>query len=163
MTVVKAYIAIGSNLQDPILQAKQAQTALAMLSITGWYQHSPLYCSAPMGPQDQPDYINGVTMIDTCLTPLSLLSKLQAIEKAQGRIRKRHWGERTLDLDLLLYGDMIYNSTTLTVPHPGITERDFVLYPLADIAPDITIPGHGPIASCLLSCRKSPSLQRINT
>ncbi|WP_103270655.1 2-amino-4-hydroxy-6-hydroxymethyldihydropteridine diphosphokinase, partial [Vibrio vulnificus] len=102
---------------------------------------SQLYSSSPMGPQDQPDYINAVAAIETELTPLELLDCTQAIELEQGRVRKEErWGPRTLDLDIILYGDEVIDSERLTVPHYGMKEREFVLYPLAEIAPNLTLP-----------------------
>jgi 2-amino-4-hydroxy-6-hydroxymethyldihydropteridine diphosphokinase len=101
-----------------------------------------------MGPQEQPDYINAVCEIKTGLTPLDLLDKLQAIEATQGRVRtEERWGPRPLDLDILLYGGKSINTDRLIVPHPGMLERNFVLYPLHEIAPDLIIPGQGPLAS----------------
>jgi 2-amino-4-hydroxy-6-hydroxymethyldihydropteridine diphosphokinase len=101
-----------------------------------------------MGPADQPDYINAVAAIDTLLTPLALLDALLGIERMHGRVRHAtRWGPRTLDLDVLVYGDRIITDPRLAVPHPGIVERAFVLLPLAEIAPDLTIPGRGPVAA----------------
>lgn len=97
-----------------------------------------------MGPADQPDYINAVAAIETGLQPLQLLEALQGIEHAHQRVRKRRWGERTLDLDLLLYEDLVMQTPRLRIPHPGITQRAFVLLPLLEIAPNAVIPGKGP-------------------
>ena len=105
-----------------------------------------------MGPADQPDYINAVISLETSLSPHQLLDALQSVEQLHGRERKRHWGERTLDLDILLYGEQILDDERLTIPHPGMHERAFVLYPLAEIAPDIEIPGIGALQQILLSC-----------
>lgn len=139
MTTV--YIAIGSNLSDPIAQANNAINALKQLPKSEFINCSMLYTSTPMGPQDQPDYINAVVEIHTHLTPIELLDCTQAIEQEQGRIRKdERWGPRTLDLDILLYGNEVIDSERLTIPHYGMKEREFVLYPLADIAPSITLP-----------------------
>lgn len=115
-------------------------------SLSGFYQ------TAPMGPDGQPDYINAVMGISTTLTPLGLLRGLQDIENAHGRERTERWGARTLDLDILLYGDAQIATPELTVPHPGIAERAFVLYPLADCDPDILIPGKGKLADLLQIC-----------
>ncbi len=113
-----------------------------------------------MGPQDQPDYINAVAVLSTTLDPHRLLAELQAIEQRHNRVRKRRWGERTLDLDLLLYGDFQIVTAALTVPHPGLHERAFVLYPLAEIAPDVIIPGQGRAVDLAIRC--SPlGLQRL--
>lgn len=136
-----AYIAIGSNLAEPTLQAKQAIEALKQLPQSQFIAASSLYSSTPMGPQDQPEYINAVVVIDTQLSPLALLDCTQAIEQEQGRERKaERWGPRTLDLDILLYGDEIIDSPRLTVPHYGMKVREFVLYPLDEIAPDLSLP-----------------------
>jgi len=104
---------------------------------------SKIYQSKPVGPQDQPDYINAAAYFQTYLGPHHVLDELQAIEQQHGRLRKRHWGERTLDLDILLYGQAQIRTPRLTVPHPFMLERSFVLFPLSDLNPDIQIPpGH---------------------
>ncbi|EGQ7832446.1 TPA: 2-amino-4-hydroxy-6-hydroxymethyldihydropteridine diphosphokinase [Vibrio vulnificus] len=139
--MITAYIAIGSNLADPVVQAKSAIEALKQLPKSRFLCASQLYSSTPMGPQNQPDYINAVAAIETELTPLELLDCTQAIELKQGRVRKEErWGPRTLDLDIILYGDEVIDSERLTVPHYGMKEREFVLYPLAEIAPNLTLP-----------------------
>ncbi|EIE1226622.1 2-amino-4-hydroxy-6-hydroxymethyldihydropteridine diphosphokinase [Vibrio vulnificus] len=139
--MITAYIAIGSNLADPVSQTKSAIEALKTLPKSRLLVASQLYSSTPMGPQDQPDYINAVAAIETELTPLELLDCTQAIELEQGRVRKeKRWGPRTLDLDIILYGDEVIDSERLTVPHYGMKEREFVLYPLAEIAPNLTLP-----------------------
>ncbi len=138
-----AYIGLGSNLDHPRQQIKDALAELGLLDQTTLLTASSLYSSPPMGPADQPDYINAVAQIETMLQPLQLLEALQGIEQAHHRIRKRHWGERTLDLDLLLYDDLEMLTPQLQIPHPGITQRAFVLLPLLEIAPQIVIPGKG--------------------
>ncbi|WP_114784943.1 2-amino-4-hydroxy-6-hydroxymethyldihydropteridine diphosphokinase [Vibrio tetraodonis] len=139
MTTV--YIAIGSNLSDPIARANNAIDALKELPESEFISSSLLYTSTPMGPQDQPDYINAVVKIQTRLTPIQLLDCTQVIELEQGRVRKdERWGPRTLDLDIILYGNEVIDSERLTIPHYGMKEREFVLYPLAEIAPNITLP-----------------------
>ncbi|HAS6348099.1 TPA: 2-amino-4-hydroxy-6-hydroxymethyldihydropteridine diphosphokinase [Vibrio vulnificus] len=139
--MITVYIAIGSNLADPVVQAKNAIDALKQLPKSRFLCASQLYSSTPMGPQNQPDYINAVAAIETELTPLELLDCTQAIELDQGRVRKEErWGPRTLDLDIILYGDEVIDSERLTVPHYGMKEREFVLYPLAEIAPNLTLP-----------------------
>lgn len=139
--MITVYIAIGSNLADPVAQAKRAIEALKQLPKSRFLCASQLYSSTPMGPQNQPDYINAVAVIETELTPLELLDCTQAIELDQGRVRKEErWGPRTLDLDILLYGDEVIDSERLTIPHYGMKEREFVLYPLAEIAPNLTLP-----------------------
>ncbi|GAB2668590.1 2-amino-4-hydroxy-6-hydroxymethyldihydropteridine diphosphokinase [Vibrio panuliri] len=139
--MITAYIAVGSNLADPVAQAKAAIDALKTLPKSALIQASQLYSSSPMGPQDQPDYINAVVAIKTELTPLELLDCTQAIELEQGRVRKdERWGPRTLDLDIILYGNEVIDSERLVVPHYGMKEREFVLYPLVEIAPNLTLP-----------------------
>lgn len=155
-----AYIGLGSNLADPVQQIQQAKQAIAQLPASELQAMSSLYASPPMGPQDQPDYVNAVLSITTTLSPHQLLDHLQAIEQQQGRVRLRHWGERTLDLDMLLYGDKILDDERLHIPHKGIAERAFVLYPLAEIAPTLLIPGHGEIANLLPLCPKN-GLERL--
>jgi len=151
---VTAYIGLGSNLQQPIRQVNQALQQLAKIPRTRLVTASSLYRSAPLGPADQPDYINAVAALATGLSPLELLDALQAIERQQGRVREgERWGPRTLDLDLLLYGDLQIHNERLTVPHPGLGERNFVLYPLYDIAgEDLRIPGLDALGHLLLAC-----------
>ncbi|MGB6291946.1 MAG: 2-amino-4-hydroxy-6-hydroxymethyldihydropteridine diphosphokinase [Vibrio anguillarum] len=139
--MILVYIAVGSNLGDPIAQAKQAIEALKYLPHSRFLSASSLYSSTPMGPQNQPDYINAVVAIETDLTPLELLDCTQNIELEQGRVRKEErWGPRTLDLDILLYGNEVIDSERLTIPHYGMKVREFVLYPLAEIAPSLQLP-----------------------
>lgn len=136
-----AYVGIGSNLDDPVAQATSAFDALARIADTRLLARSPLYRSRPMGPADQPDYINGAAALSTRLAPPALLAALQGIEDARGRRRAGpRWGPRTLDLDLLLYSDSVLTTEHLTLPHPGLTARNFVVYPLADIAPTLVLP-----------------------
>ncbi|MEQ8204532.1 MAG: 2-amino-4-hydroxy-6-hydroxymethyldihydropteridine diphosphokinase [Woeseia sp.] len=137
-----AYIGIGSNLDEPLQQVEQAISALADLEQSRLVLRSSLYRTSPVGPQDQPDFVNAVAAVLTHLAPLDLLAALQAIENAQGRTRSgERWGPRTLDLDLLVYGNVPVATPTLTVPHPRIAERNFVLLPLSEIAPHLPIPG----------------------
>nr|VFK23455.1 MAG: 2-amino-4-hydroxy-6-hydroxymethyldihydropteridinediphosphokinase [Candidatus Kentron sp. LFY] len=146
----KAYIGIGGNLGDTITTVRSAFAALAGLPETTLLSTSMLYRTSPLGPIRQPDFINAVAAIRTPLAPLALLSWLQSIEHQHGRIRDgARWGPRTLDLDLLLYGDSRIVEDTLMVPHPGLCQRAFVLYPLYEIAPDLEIPGHGPLVRLL--------------
>ncbi|MET2854124.1 2-amino-4-hydroxy-6-hydroxymethyldihydropteridine diphosphokinase [Vibrio owensii] len=148
--MITAYIAVGSNLADPVSQAKQAIEALKSLPNSEFVVASSLYSSTPMGPQNQPDYINAVVAIKTNLTPLELLDCTQAIEQEQGRVRKdERWGPRTLDLDIILYGNEVIDSERLTVPHYGMREREFVLYPLAEIAPSLQLPDGTEVSSLL--------------
>ncbi|AOU98549.1 2-amino-4-hydroxy-6-hydroxymethyldihydropteridine diphosphokinase [Acidihalobacter yilgarnensis] len=148
-----AYVALGSNLDDPKSQIERAIMALDAIPQTRLLQRSCLYINPPIGPQDQPDFINAVARLDTALAPLDLLDALQAIEADQGRVRSgEHWGPRTLDLDLLLHGDRTLAIPRLTLPHPGMHERDFVLYPLAEIAPWLVIPGLGSLDALIACC-----------
>jgi 2-amino-4-hydroxy-6-hydroxymethyldihydropteridine diphosphokinase len=113
---------------------------------------SSLYHSAPMGPQDQPDYVNAVMAVATALSPMELLRTLQGIENSHGRVRAERWGARTLDLDILLYGEQVIELPDLSVPHIGMTEREFVLYPLYEIAPHTIIPNKGKLVELLEHC-----------
>lgn len=142
-----AYIGLGSNLGNPVGQIKQAIDALKAIRATELRAVSSLYRSAPLGPPDQPDYINAVAALLTQLDPDQLLPELQALEVAQGRNRaaERRWGPRTLDLDMLLFAGRLIATADLTVPHPRIAERNFVVLPLADIAPDLEIPRLGTV------------------
>ena len=158
-----SYIGVGSNQADPIGQARLAIAALQRLPDTVFCKSSSLYCSAPMGPQDQPDYINAVVEIDTQLTAIELLNELQKIELAQGRVRKENrWGPRTLDLDIILYGNEVINNTRLTIPHYGMKVREFVLYPLLEIAPELRLPNGQPLSLLTEQCNKN-GLARISS
>ena len=145
----KVYIGLGSNLAQPRRQIKAALKALAALPGTTVLANSGYYASKPMGPQDQPDYINAVVLVKTRLAPVVLLDALQAIEQQQGRVRQQHWGARTLDLDILLYGDEQIKLPRLEVPHRGISQRDFVYLPLLKINPAVEIPGLGRLDALL--------------
>jgi 2-amino-4-hydroxy-6-hydroxymethyldihydropteridine diphosphokinase len=154
--MTRAYIGIGSNLQQPIQQVKQALLALAKLPQTCLLARSRLYRSTPMGPQGQPDYINAVAALETTLPALAFLDCLHAIEREQGRVRDgTRWGPRILDLDILLFGDECINQPQLLVPHPGLHERNFVLYPLQEIAPELVIPGRGALTGLVAQCPSS--------
>ena len=145
-----AYIGIGSNLDGPVEQVKRALRSLAALAETRLTGYSPLYRNPAMGCAEQPDYVNAVAAIETRLGSHELLAEMQAIESRQGRVRGDvRWPSRTIDLDLLMYGNMRIADERLTVPHPGLCERAFVLYPLADIAPGLDVPGSGPLAELL--------------
>ena len=150
---ITVYIGLGSNLAAPARQIKSAREAIAALAGVEELVFSSLYHSLPMGPKDQPDYVNAVMAVTTAWPAPDLLHCLQRIEQAQGRVRAcERWGARTLDLDILIYGDQIIELPELTVPHSGITERSFVLYPLYEIAPHLVIPGKGHIAGLLANC-----------
>lgn len=137
MSVV-TYIGMGSNLGD---SRQILQYAVQRLKDLGQVQVSRLYQSPPMGPQDQPYYYNAAAQLITSLEPLDLLDQLQRIEQEAGRVRLRRWGERTLDLDLLIYAEQNIQNQRLTVPHLGLLERDFVIVPLLDIDPDLIVKG----------------------
>ena len=151
----RCFIGLGSNLGDSRQILKDAVKALSAL---GEVRVSRLYASPPMGPQDQPDYLNAVVELHTVLSPLDLLDQLQRIENESGRVRLRRWGERTLDLDLLFYADKKIHNDRLTVPHVGIGERDFVVLPLLDLATDLTL-GQQPLQD--LPCAQQPSASCI--
>jgi 2-amino-4-hydroxy-6-hydroxymethyldihydropteridine diphosphokinase len=138
-----AYVALGSNLNDPRARILEAFERLAALSHVRLEARSRLYRSTPLGPQDQPEYVNAVAGLLTQLTARDLLGTLLATERTMGRNRGLRWGPRVIDLDLVwLLGETI-DEPGLCVPHPEVSERNFVLYPLADIAPHLRIPGHG--------------------
>ena len=161
LEAVRTFIGIGSNLDDPLAQVRRALTELAELPGCSGLSASPLYRSRPMGPQDQPDYINAVARLVTTLAPLRLLDVLQGIEQAHGRVRgPERWGPRTLDLDLLLYGNSFIEHPRLRVPHPGLTQRAFVLIPLADIQPDLLL-GDGRSVAALRDACAEVSLERV--
>ncbi|MES9861821.1 MAG: 2-amino-4-hydroxy-6-hydroxymethyldihydropteridine diphosphokinase [Candidatus Thiodiazotropha sp. LLP2] len=144
--MVVAYVGLGSNLDNPKRQVETALAELAKLNDTYLERHSSLYRSKPVGPQDQPDFINAVARLSTTLEPEALLDALQALEQSHHRIRGERWGPRSLDLDLLLYGNQFINTPRLKVPHPEIAKRSFVLLPLKEISPtDLSIPGVGPL------------------
>jgi 2-amino-4-hydroxy-6-hydroxymethyldihydropteridine diphosphokinase len=150
---VHVYVGLGSNLAHPRRRLAHAMRALARLPRTRVVRVSPNYLSAPLGTAlAQPDYVNAVAEVVTTLAPRALLSRLHAIERREGRERTRGGARnlpRTLDLDLLLYGRRRIRLTQLTVPHPRMHERAFVLRPLVDIAPHATIPHHGRARSLL--------------
>ena len=152
--MVRAYVGLGSNLDDPQAQIRQALRELGDLARVRLARVSSLYRSAPMGPAGQPDYLNAVAALDTSLDADELLLLLQGIEEFHHRVRNgERWGPRTLDLDLLLYGDQCIDSAHLRVPHYGLPERNFVLYPLAEIAPpDLVVPGLGSLEALLARC-----------
>ena len=141
MTVVRAFVGIGSNLDQPRQHVTRAFVDLEETPEIQTLIASHIYRGPPMGPQDQPDFFNAVAAVDTTLTAVELLAVLQDIEMRHGRARDgEHWGPRTLDLDLLLYGDQVVSEPQLVVPHPGLYTRAFVLYPLYDVAPELRFP-----------------------
>lgn len=139
-----AYIGLGSNLGNPEKQLPRAMQALRQRPDIQLLQSSSLYRSRPMGMAGQPDFVNAVAKISTDLYPMELLAILQEIEQQHQRVRtKERWGPRTLDLDILLYGDLQMHTKELQIPHPGMSEREFVLIPLREIEADLMIPGKG--------------------
>ncbi len=158
----RAYIGLGSNLADPEQQVSAAISALDMLPDSSLVSRSSLYRSPPMGPQDQPDFVNAVACLETDLAPRDLLLELLRVEREAGRDRAAsvHWGPRVLDLDLLVYANKIIDESELTVPHPGLAQRAFVLEPLNEIAPDLDVPGMGKV-SALLKTLGDSALERV--
>lgn len=153
MKMATAYIGLGSNLQEPARQLREALQALTDTTGISEVTPSPFYQSVAVGPGVQPDYVNAVARLQTSLSPLALLDALQAIEQSQGRERGAiRWTARTLDLDLLLYDDQIIETERLNVPHPRMSERNFVLYPLHDLAPKLSLSDGRTIESLLSAC-----------
>lgn len=150
----RVYIGLGSNLAEPLRQLQAALAAIAELPHSQLLTTSSFYASDPLGPPDQPRYVNAVAALDTALAPLELLDALQRIEQEQGRVRKaERWGPRTLDLDILLFGDRLLSEARLTVPHYHMHARAFVLYPLAEIAPtDLQLPDGRRLEQLLAAC-----------
>jgi 2-amino-4-hydroxy-6-hydroxymethyldihydropteridine diphosphokinase len=140
-----AYVGIGSNLQSPRDRVLEAIERMSTLDATRVVLRSQLYLTRPMGPEDQPDFVNAAVGLLTQLEARDLLTGLLGIERSMGRDRQERWGPRVIDLDLLWMVDSAIDEPGLTVPHPGVSTRNFVLYPLADIAPTIKIPGNGKV------------------
>ncbi|MBA2780363.1 2-amino-4-hydroxy-6-hydroxymethyldihydropteridine diphosphokinase [Billgrantia kenyensis] len=138
--LVDAFVGLGSNLDNPVAQVRRALEELGKLPLTQRIAASRLYASRPVGPQDQPSFVNAVALLRTRLSPLALLDQLQALEQRHRRVRQRHWGPRTLDLDLLLYGNDVLSLPRLKVPHPEMTNRAFVMIPLAELSPAAWLP-----------------------
>jgi 2-amino-4-hydroxy-6-hydroxymethyldihydropteridine diphosphokinase len=138
-----AYIALGSNLEGPREQVLAACERIGRLPATRVEARSRLYSTRPMGPQDQPDYINAAVGVVTQLEPKALLDALLQIELQMGRVRREQWGPRLIDLDLVWMVGAVIQEPGFSLPHPGVSSRNFVLYPLNDIAPTLDIPGHG--------------------
>lgn len=150
------FIGLGANLNEPVKQLQQALCALKKLPETELLACSSLYSSAPLGPSDQPEYVNAVAEIETELTPTALLAQLQHIEQVQGRQRKaERWGPRTLDLDIILFGDLVLKSEQLTIPHYHFHAREFVLYPLLQIAPELVLPDGSPLSELVTKVPKN--------
>ncbi|PLV52118.1 2-amino-4-hydroxy-6-hydroxymethyldihydropteridine diphosphokinase [Erwinia sp. B116] len=158
--MTRVYLALGSNLADPLHQVQSALDALAAIPATTRVATSSLYRTPPYGPPDQPDYLNAAVALETTLSPEALLDHTQRIELEQGRVRKDHrWGPRTLDLDIMLFGSLTLASERLTVPHYDMHNRAFMLLPLLEIAPDLRLPD-GTALAALLATLDSSSIRR---
>jgi len=156
---MRAYLALGSNLADPLHQVRAALDALAALPQTRLLATSSLYRTPPYGPPDQPDYLNAAVLLETTLAPEALLDLTQRIELEQGRVRKdERWGPRTLDLDIMLFGNFMLNTPRLTVPHYDMHNRAFMLVPLFEIAPDLIFP-NGTSLKSLIATLDSSAIQ----
>lgn len=157
------YIGLGANLGSPVKQVREAIEDLRHLSQSTLISISSLYQTRPLGPGDQADYINAVAALKSELSPIELLDQLQLIEKRHGRVRhEERWGPRTLDLDILLYGDLVLHSERLTLPHPGVECRCFVLTPLNEVAPELTLPSGVSIAD-LVHKHHCEALEPLNS
>ena len=156
----QVYIGLGSNLEQPKKQISKALASLKQLPDSSYIADSGLFRSKamlPEGGEAQADYFNAVVLLETSLAPLALLDHLQAIEKNQGRKRESRWAARTIDLDILMFGQSQMQNSRLQVPHPGMTEREFVFYPLLRLCEklqqlDLNIPGHGMLSKVIKSC-----------
>ena len=148
----RVYLGLGANVEAPqaqlvrALDALKVHPAMTLEAVSGFYQ------SRPHGPQNQPDFVNAVALIDTELSPWDLLDTLKAQEQQQGRSAGEHWGPRPLDLDILVYGDVVVADARLIVPHPRLAERPFVLWPLAELAPALMVPGLGLVQDLKATC-----------
>lgn len=156
-----AFVGLGSNLDDPRDQVSRGMEEVGALPGTRLIKRSSLYRTAPIGYLDQPDFINAVIMIETGLIPHALLDGLLSVERRHGRVREFRNAPRTLDLDVLLYDNVVLRERGLTIPHPRMHERAFVLLPLAEIAPDFVIPGAGRVADLLPGCQDQ-RLERLD-
>ncbi len=157
------YVGLGSNLDNPIGQLRTAKSALSMLPRTRLERCSSFYRTVPVGYAEQSDFLNAVCRLSTELDPAMLVEHLLAIEVQHGRVeRKQKWGPRILDLDLLLYDQSVMSTPGVTVPHPRLHERAFVLYPLSELDRDLIVPGRGKVAELLVSCREQ-KIEKIDT
>lgn len=145
--MTEVFLGLGANLGRPLAQLKDAIIQLHAHPYITVTRTSSMYASKPMGPQDQPDYVNAVVAVLTSLSAHELLDATQHIENSAGRVRLQHWGPRTLDIDILLSGNTVLSDERLTIPHPGLTEREFVLIPLAEIAPELILPDGQAVAT----------------
>jgi 2-amino-4-hydroxy-6-hydroxymethyldihydropteridine diphosphokinase len=160
---IRVYIGLGSNLEDPVAQILEAVEELEMIPDSILVSRSSLYRGKPMGSAEQPDYVNAVVAMDTLLSAGDFLHELQRIEDLQGRVRGGDkWGPRIIDLDLLMYGKQKINTPDLTVPHPGMHERDFVIIPLSELAGDLNVPGQGRLTALINKC-ENHSLRKLVT
>jgi 2-amino-4-hydroxy-6-hydroxymethyldihydropteridine diphosphokinase len=160
---VRVYVGLGSNLEDPVAQVLEAVEELEMIPDSILVSRSSLYRGKPMGPADQPDYVNAVVAMDTLLSAENFLQELIRIEDLQGRARDgEKWGPRIIDLDLLMYGKQKINTPDLIVPHPGMHERDFVIIPLSELAGDVNVPGQGRLTALINKC-ENHSLRKLVT
>jgi len=160
--MIATYIALGSNLQAPLTQLRSAVSALNKLPESRVERTSSIYRSAPIGPGPQPNYLNAVLLLLTALPPLRLLDALQQIEQEQGRVRGVRWGPRTLDLDILLYGNQKIDSPRLTVPHPAMSQRNFVLYPLLEISDANLVLPDGTVLDTLVTACPGNDLEKTS-
>ena len=159
--MIDCWIGLGANLGEPLAQLTQAANAMAALPQCQLVATSGVYGSKPLGPQDQPDYLNACAHLHTELSAHALLTALKGIEADMGRVTTRRWGERLIDLDILLFGDECINEDALTVPHKGLEQRAFVLGPLMDITPEhFTLPNGTPLARLWQQCDQQ-SVQRV--
>ena len=158
-----AWIGLGSNLDSPLQQLHLALEALNQLPESRLLDASPIYRSSPVGPSDQPDFLNMAAKLETDLRPLALLDQLLAIEESQGRVRDQVWGPRVIDLDLLVFGDRTLDEPRLKVPHPELANRDFVLQPLLDLDPDLTLPDGTAVGELREHCPDNQLTRLANT
>lgn len=147
--MTRAAVALGSNIEDPQAQVQRGFDEIAALPDTELLARSRLYTTAPVGYVDQPDFVNACALVETSLAPRALLAALLDLERRHGRVRDIPNGPRTLDLDIVLYGDEVIDEPGLKIPHPRAHERAFVLVPLVDVWPEATIPGKGAARECL--------------
>ena len=160
---IRVYVGLGSNLEDPVAQVLEAVEELEMIPDSILVSRSSLYRGKPMGPADQPDYVNAVVAMDTLLSAENFLQELIRIEDLQGRARGgEKWGPRIIDLDLLMYGKQKINTPDLIVPHPGMHERDFVIIPLSELVGDVNVPGQGRLTALINNC-ENHSLRKLVT
>lgn len=159
--MINAFVALGSNIEEPARQLATACQMMAALDQTRLLAVSPVYESPPMGPADQPQFLNACAQLHTGLQPMELLDHLLGIETRMGRVRRRHWGERCIDLDLLLFGNREINQERLTLPHPGLYRRDFVLQPLQDLlGREYVMPNGEYIGTLLAVCTTGHLIKR---